>query len=172
VKRNVLNFVFRSLPSEAQATNFGNLACAFSFALFSCPATHQARPFCPKNLILPHLSIESLGAHTNRSVTAAKKKVIASLFGALKSIPGVSGKIDEENAKVVAKLTHELAMKNDEHQMKVIPDKGLTEEEIVAYMQKFVEKERVGWSEGKVSGKVYNGREEITRVRLKRLQPH
>lgn len=78
----------------------------------------------------------------------------------------MSGKIDEENAKIVAKLTHELAMKNDEHQMKEIPDKGLSEQTIVEYMQKFVEKEKVGWSDGKVSGKVYNGREEVTRVRL------
>lgn len=97
---------------------------------------------------------------------AAKKKVVSALFGALKSIPGVSGKIDEENAKIVAKLTHELEMKDDPHKMKEIPDKGLAEQEIIEYLQKFVEKEKVGWSDGKVSGKVYNGREEISRVRF------
>jgi glutamate/tyrosine decarboxylase-like PLP-dependent enzyme len=82
----------------------------------------------------------------------------------LKAVPGVSGQIDKEREKMVAKLAHGLAIEGDNHKFTEIPDAGVAEAELLEVLRAFVQKERVGWSSGKVSGKVYNGTDEVTKL--------
>ena len=83
----------------------------------------------------------------------------------VKKVPGVSGKIDEENRKVVEKLKESLRMKDDPMVMPSIPAEGVSEERLLEIFGQFAQNESVLWKDGKLSGKVYNGTDKVNSVR-------
>jgi len=93
---------------------------------------------------------------------------LGSLLAGARFVPGVAGKIDEETKKIVSKLTHELeeSMKG-ELKFTELPDGGRTHDEIITLLKKWSDMEGVKYREGKVSGKIYCGREEISKVRCR-----
>jgi hypothetical protein len=62
-----------------------------------------------------------------------KKALMKGLFGALKAIPGVEGKVDEETAKMAKKLEdHILGDRSDETSVPTLPEEGWSRETIEA----------------------------------------
>lgn len=94
-----------------------------------------------------------------------KRKVLGSLLAGAKFVPGVAGKIDEETNKIVKKLTHELeeSMKG-EIKFTELPDVGRSHEEIITLLTRWSDMEGVKYRDGKVSGKIYCGREDVSKL--------
>lgn len=85
------------------------------------------------------------------------RSVVGNLMAAAKFVPGVQGALDEENRKMLEVATKHFKLAGDDHVYGAIPEKALSESELVAYLTQWASKEHPGWRDGKVSGKVYNG---------------
>ncbi len=74
----------------------------------------------------------------------------------MKSIPGISEKIKEEQAKIKEKIMKDL---NDhspkQEKILVIPTNGIPHEEILQRMKQMRDAEVAVWKSGKISGGIY-----------------
>lgn len=85
-------------------------------------------------------------------------------FKSLRYIPLVSGEIDKKREEVLEKIRSKLKMSDDPHPFQGWPKDGMSDEEILGILEQFVQKETPSWKDGKLSGKVYNGRENVNEV--------
>lgn len=90
--------------------------------------------------------------------------MLGSLIKAVKFIPGAESKINEEKAKLVAKLEQALAFKDPADKHLQIPKNGVAADQVLRQMQLLKEIEEPRWRDGKVSGCVYVGDERHQRL--------
>lgn len=82
----------------------------------------------------------------------------------MKAIPGVSGEIERKKKEALGKMEEKMKMKDDPIAFEGWKKSGLTKDEIMDIMNTFSTKESHSWKDGMLSGKVYNGRQEINEV--------
>lgn len=87
-----------------------------------------------------------------------------SFFKVARSIPLVSDEIEKQKEKVLDKIRPKLLIQDDPHPYQGWPKEGLSDEEIIGILDKFVQRETPSWKDGRLSGKVYNGRENVNEV--------
>mmetsp|Transcript_114281 Transcript_114281/g.277468 ORF Transcript_114281/g.277468 Transcript_114281/m.277468 type:complete len:559 (+) Transcript_114281:93-1769(+) len=95
-----------------------------------------------------------------------KKFLIALLFSSLKKIPGTQGLIDKETEKVAKSVRKKLVddTLGDEERYHALPDRGMEEGELFTIMKRYTKKELALWGAGQVSGGVYHGGNDLTKV--------
>jgi len=98
------------------------------------------------------------GTYVLTNFSEVKEKTLSSLFGAIKAVPLVSGKLEEEKAKLQTLFRKDLhqAPETDE-EFRAIPSKGLPHEEILSRMKQWqqFDAEKGNWKDGYFSGVVY-----------------
>mmetsp|Transcript_8829 Transcript_8829/g.13407 ORF Transcript_8829/g.13407 Transcript_8829/m.13407 type:complete len:564 (-) Transcript_8829:85-1776(-) len=87
----------------------------------------------------------------------ALKSIGSFLIQGARFIPGVEGQINKETQKMLAEVEEGLVLKDDPCQYFTIPQHGLSADEVLKLMSGLLEKEEHHWRSGKVSGVVYLG---------------
>lgn len=83
-------------------------------------------------------------------------------------LPFVRSKIDEEVAKVIAKIEDTLIYKDGKPEfLTQLPEKGWAESRVLSELDATTEMVRTKWEDGRVSGAVYHGGDEILRIQAK-----
>jgi len=97
--------------------------------------------------------------HDTRTVVSAK------IFQLAKRIPLVKRKVDEEMAKVSAQLRQTLlAGTEGMESFTRLPEEGMSEKKLLDELRTLQQMGHHRWEEGRVSGTVYHGGEDITRI--------
>lgn len=91
------------------------------------------------------------------NATNLKDKIVSGVFKGLKNIPGVQGQLDKEKDKIKKMAAEKFKIEGDK--LLVLPQKGISHEEILRKMEelRFIEEKR--WKSGKLSGVIYGGDE-------------
>ena len=79
-------------------------------------------------------------------------------------IPAVKRKIDNEVNETKKSLEKELIVKADNVQHYTVPEKGMTKEQVIAQLDSLNGLKSVAWKDGKVSGAVYHGGDELIQL--------
>lgn len=89
-------------------------------------------------------------------------RVNKSVFSILLSIPAIKKKINSELLKTIEKIEEDL-MRNDESlmQFSTLPEEGLSNATIIEELDKLQKLKHSDWNNGRVSGAVYHGGDEL-----------
>ncbi|KAI8072194.1 sphingosine-1-phosphate lyase [Gilbertella persicaria] len=101
----------------------------------------------------------------SRALMDLKAHILKMVFKQLRRIPAVQEKINKELGSVLTEMEQSMMSKEvglDHHT--VLPSKGLTEEQVMASLKKFHSLKAADWAGGKVSGSIYHGGEDLTRI--------
>lgn len=85
------------------------------------------------------------------------------LYGYLLRVPGVRGKVEKQVAEALAKTEAKL-IPADLPKYLALPKDGLTDEEVRKELETLANLDHTKWEEGYVSGAVYHGEEELTKL--------
>ena len=97
-----------------------------------------------------------------------RKHAMERFFRLAKRVPYVRNMVDKELSKVLTKIEHDVAPPLEGiTTYAALPAKGLTEDEITKHLEALDKFSLKAVFEGKVSGAVYHGGEELSRVALK-----
>lgn len=88
----------------------------------------------------------------------------ARFFSLAKAIPGVSAEIEKQKNQALSRIQSKLKMKDDPMPFEGWRHEGLSKEKILDVMSAFSTRESPSWKDGRLSGKVYNGRDEVNEV--------
>ncbi|CEG67498.1 Putative Sphingosine-1-phosphate lyase [Rhizopus microsporus] len=100
-----------------------------------------------------------------RAYQDLKSCIFKIIFKQLRRLPSVKAKIDQELSRTVAQMEHSIMSKEVGCEIHLkLPSKGLTEEEVMNSLQKLSSLKRADWEGGKVSGSIYHGGEDLTRI--------
>ncbi|CAO3692989.1 unnamed protein product [Rhizopus stolonifer] len=94
-----------------------------------------------------------------------KTYVMKVLFKQLRRLPSVQAKIEKELGSTIAGMEHSIMSKEvgcDIHRQ--LPTQGFTEEQVMKSLEKLSSLKRADWEGGKVSGSIYHGGEDLTRI--------
>jgi sphinganine-1-phosphate aldolase len=91
------------------------------------------------------------------------------LYSIFLRAPGVRGQVKLEVAKSVEKLQEQLLPKNVTRYLR-LPAEGWTKEQIDGELNKLSEMEHTRWEDGRVSGAVYSGRDDIISLQTDAFQ--
>ncbi|OBZ87858.1 Sphingosine-1-phosphate lyase [Choanephora cucurbitarum] len=100
-----------------------------------------------------------------RAIQDAKAHLLKVIFKQLRRIPSVQEKIDKELGSVLTEMEQSMMSKEiglENH--RVLPSKGLSEEEVMQCLQKFQSLKAADWAGGKVSGSIYHGGQDLTHI--------
>ncbi|KAG2736595.1 hypothetical protein G9P44_000685 [Scheffersomyces stipitis] len=97
-----------------------------------------------------------------RSLRALYRNVSTRVFKFILSLPIIKNKVDSELAATLVKMEKEL-MKNDDSllQFPSLPEQGLSKDAIVEELDKLQELKHSNWVDGRVSGAVYHGGDDL-----------
>ncbi|KAK6459600.1 dihydrosphingosine-1-phosphate lyase [Scheffersomyces xylosifermentans] len=129
--------------------------------------------YLARDLFLAYLVIERLSSVFSfvygYGVVGATKRIAHSVSTRVAkfilSLPPIKKKIDAELSSTIGKMEGEL-MKNDEKllQLKELPNEGLKADVIVKELDKLQELKHSNWLDGRVSGAVYHGGDELLQL--------
>lgn len=85
-------------------------------------------------------------------------------FRVFLSLPFIKPKVDKEVEETIEKLEDSLIVKTDVQDFNEIPAKGLREDEIIEYLDALQLLKHSDWENGKVSGAVYHGGDELIEI--------
>lgn len=86
-------------------------------------------------------------------------------FHRLRKLPWVRDKIARELAKVRSDIEHSIHADDDGHEFyKFLPDKGLSDADLMQEVQAYSKLGKFNWKDGYVSGAVYSGDDELTKI--------
>ncbi|KAI5290341.1 hypothetical protein KEM54_001793 [Ascosphaera aggregata] len=91
-------------------------------------------------------------------------RVIA--YGVLLKMPGVRGKVDKQVAEALAGIEGKLLQSGSLSKHKSLPATGWSAETVEAEMGKLADLEHTRWEDGRVSGAVYHGGNDLLKVQL------
>ncbi|KAG1055962.1 hypothetical protein G6F43_002107 [Rhizopus delemar] len=129
--------------------------------------TLKGSPYVPENVFDIHATVIE---HTKiggpvRAYYDLKAHVMKILFKQLRRLPSVKAKIDKELGGTIAEMEHSIMSKEEGCDIHLqLPSKGFTEEEVMKSLQKLSSLKRADWEGGKVSGSIYHGGEDLTRL--------
>ncbi|KAI8354660.1 sphingosine-1-phosphate lyase [Blakeslea trispora] len=100
-----------------------------------------------------------------RAIQDLKVYIMKVAFKQLRRIPAVQEKIDKELGSALtdmeqSMMSKELGLETN----RVLPSKGLSEEQVMQCLQKFQALEAADWANGKVSGSIYHGGQDLTDI--------
>ncbi|XP_064369691.1 sphingosine-1-phosphate lyase 1 isoform X2 [Dromaius novaehollandiae] len=99
------------------------------------------------------------------SLTSRTKK---QFFKLLRKMPFVGAIIQKKIDEALSDLTSSLSfLKDEKDYIKVLPEQGMSQSEVLEKMKEYSSKGDVRWEDGKVSGTVYSGEEKLTRLLVK-----
>ncbi|KAI8973410.1 sphingosine-1-phosphate lyase [Mycotypha africana] len=94
-----------------------------------------------------------------------KAHIFKLVFKQLRRLPSVKAKIDKELENTLAGMEKDIMSKEtglDSHL--TLPSKGLTEEQVMENLHRLADLKAADWAGGKVSGSIYHGGEDLTRI--------
>ncbi|KAI9250288.1 sphingosine-1-phosphate lyase [Sporodiniella umbellata] len=100
-----------------------------------------------------------------RAYQDAKAHMLKVFFKQLRRLPSVKAKIEKELSGTIAGMEHSIMSKEvgcDVHLQ--LPAKGLSEKDVMKSLEKLSSLKRADWEGGKVSGSIYHGGEDLTRI--------
>jgi sphinganine-1-phosphate aldolase len=88
------------------------------------------------------------------------------VFSLAKRIPAVRRKIDAEQSKVLAQMEHSIFKHDspDVQSFPVLPEQGMSAEKVLEFMKTLRDRELSGYITGRVSGGIYHGGEELSKL--------
>uniref|UniRef100_A0A7S1C432 sphinganine-1-phosphate aldolase n=1 Tax=Bicosoecida sp. CB-2014 TaxID=1486930 RepID=A0A7S1C432_9STRA len=107
-----------------------------------------------------------IGHFLLRKQGGLKKFLLALLFSSLKAMPGAQGLIDAQTDKVAKDVRKKLVddTVGDEKRYTALPARGLAEGEVLDILERYTGKDQAHWRPGKVSGGIYHGGDDLTRL--------
>ncbi|XP_072051008.1 sphingosine-1-phosphate lyase 1-like [Amphiura filiformis] len=95
-----------------------------------------------------------------------KDRIKATVFRIVRSLPPVKKYIKKQlDETIVSMSKHAFALEAGDHYIKSLPAKGSTEDEVIARInKKYKTLDKVDWAGGKVSGTVYSGTDDLSRL--------
>ena len=93
------------------------------------------------------------------------------MYGILLSLPGVKSKVQKDVSDAVAKVESKLVPQGPGiSRFLTLPKEGWTPDQVRAELQKLGEMEHTRWEDGRVSGAVYHGGEDMLRVQAEAFE--
>jgi sphinganine-1-phosphate aldolase len=98
-----------------------------------------------------------------RSNGGVKRTLGRILFSTLQALPGAAAAVAKEQQKVVDSLVESITKSRTGPRRNELPTSGMTHKEIIAQLEEWSSHERQ-WRNGKVSGTVYHGGDDLTEL--------
>ena len=99
----------------------------------------------------------------NFNIFSVTKDLSGAAIKQLRALPGAKDLVSRELDKTIADLEHSLRIHGDKVNTQ-LPENGWSHEEVLKAMKDLKEAEEIRWKGGKVSGAVYHGGEEHTKL--------
>ncbi|CAG8502743.1 2538_t:CDS:10 [Acaulospora colombiana] len=106
------------------------------------------------------LAVQGVG----RSLDDLYKLVGGRLLKVLTSAPGAKGKIQEKLDEVIKELEEKVAPKDSGPSYLLLPNVGFDDQKIMEELKRYQDYKKVNWEEGRISGTVYHGGHELTKL--------
>ncbi|KAA0153128.1 hypothetical protein FNF29_03316 [Cafeteria roenbergensis] len=88
-----------------------------------------------------------------------------SIIGSLVAVPGIKGAVDGVMTSMIKDLEDEmLGSVKEEERVRALPDKGMSAELVMATIEAAAAKDKHHWASGKLSGTVYHGGDDLSKI--------
>lgn len=93
------------------------------------------------------------------------KAIKVSIIGSIVSVPGIKGAVDGVMTSMIKDLEDEMlgGVKEDER-IRALPEKGMSAELVLATIEASAAKDKHHWSSGKLSGTIYHGGDDLSKI--------
>ncbi|GMM47013.1 sphinganine-1-phosphate aldolase [Pichia kluyveri] len=99
-----------------------------------------------------------------RSLTFLTTYIIKKIYSIVFKLPVIRSKIEKEIKKTQASLESQLIIKADHVNHSIIPDHGLSFKDVMNQLDELDHLKSVSWKEGKISGAVYHGGDDLIKL--------